>query len=352
MQKFGQMCITTYKDNTQQAKLPNQATPDFWVTYAEGRPTGTYWVFNPKKKTIILTRDMTFLQRSYGEYSKVEKPVLVTMSCEESDDEEELEMVQVVNNYNVILYLMIPPMKTFLLKISTMKTKQPPVVQAVKKLKALFNNNDNKIVAQALQEKMPSKLKLPNYLAMLTNYTKPAPEEPHILNKAWNHLNEDSQKWQEGITKNLWIWPSNTYDTWLVKVLHHPNCRCIKNKWVFIIKNNGLYSVHLVAWSSVVKDTTFCILLPMILHFGYLTKIVNIETIFLYGDLEEEIYMECPHGMSNNKKDDCIILNKWVYGLFQAAMQYYKNAIKILKNLGFVGGNIDPCLYVTKMQMV
>ena len=28
--------------------------------------------------------------------------------------------------------------------------------------------------------------------------------------------------------------------------------------------------------------------------------------------------------------------------------QYYKKAIEILKNLGFVGGNFDPCLYVKK----
>ena len=30
-------------------------------------------------------------------------------------------------------------------------------------------------------------------------------------------------------------------------------------------------------------------------------------------------------------------------------MRYYcKKADKILKNLGFVGGNVDPCLYVNK----
>ena len=60
----------------------------------------------------------------------------------------------------------------------------------------------------------------------------------------------------------------------------------------------------------------------MMLHFGYLTKIVNIETAFLYGDLEEEIYMECPQGMANIKKDDCIILNKCIYGIVQVACQY------------------------------
>ena len=43
---------------------------------------------------------MTFLQKSYIEYSKVEKPVLVTTSYEGLDDEEELKMVPVVNQSN------------------------------------------------------------------------------------------------------------------------------------------------------------------------------------------------------------------------------------------------------------
>ena len=58
--------------------------------------------------------------------------------------------------------------------------------------------------------------------------------------------------------------------------------------------------------------------------------------------------MECPQGMADVKKDDCVILNKCIYGLVQAARQYYKKAMEFLKSSGFVGGNIDLCLYVKK----
>ena len=141
-----------------------------------------------------------------------------------------------------------------------------------------------------------------------------------------------------------------------------PNQRCVKNKWVFKIKCNGVYGVYLIVcgysqvpgidfsgnYSPVVNDLTFCVLLLMVLHFGYSAKIVDIETAFLYGDLKEEIYMECSQGKSNVKKDDCIILNKGFYGLVQAACQYFRKAVEILKSSGFVGGSIDPCLYVKK----
>ena len=53
-----------------------------------------------KYKKNILTQDMTFLQKSYGEYTKVDKPVVVTMSYEGSDNEEELKIVPIVTNNN------------------------------------------------------------------------------------------------------------------------------------------------------------------------------------------------------------------------------------------------------------
>ena len=86
----------------------------------------------------------------------------------------------------------------------------------------------------------------------------------------------------------------------------------------------------------------------MVIHFEYSAKIVNMETAFLYRELEEEIYMECPQGTSDVGKDDCIILSKCIYCLVQEARQYHKKAIKILKNLGFIRGNVNPCLYVKK----
>ena len=50
MQKIGEMCITTYKDNSHGAKFANHGTPGIWVVYTENHPVGTYWIFNPKTK--------------------------------------------------------------------------------------------------------------------------------------------------------------------------------------------------------------------------------------------------------------------------------------------------------------
>ena len=87
-----------------------------------------------------------------------------------------------------------------------------------------------------------------------------------------------------------------------------PNPRCLKNKWVFKIKHNSVYWMCLIAcrysqvpevnfsqnYSPVVNNMTFCVLLLMVLHFGYSAKIVDVETAFLYGDLEEESIWSTP----------------------------------------------------------
>ena len=58
--------------------------------------------------------------------------------------------------------------------------------------------------------------------------------------------------------------------------------------------------------------------------------------------------MEFPQGMSDVTQTNCIILNKCIYGLVQAACQYYKKAVETLKSFGFIRGSIYPCLYVKK----
>ena len=77
------------------------------------------------------------------------------------------------------------------------------VEQVMKKLQASYNNDANKIVKQATQEK--GTIENLNFLinmAMVFNNIKPTLEEPQRLNKAWNHPNKEShRKWQGAICK-------------------------------------------------------------------------------------------------------------------------------------------------------
>ena len=101
----------------------------------------------------------------------------------------------------------------------------------------------------------------------------------------------------------------------------------------------------------VVHDITFQILILAMILFGLSAKNVDLETAFLYGELDEEIYMECPPGMKS-KADEILILGQCIYGLVQSARPYHKKAVEILRKIGFVGGEVDPYLFMKRSEKV
>jgi hypothetical protein len=58
--------------------------------------------------------------------------------------------------------------------------------------------------------------------------------------------------------------------------------------------------------------------------------VVDIETAFLHGDLDEELYMEVSKGLEikSNKK---LMLRKTIYGLVQSARKFYEKRMNVLK---------------------
>ena len=142
-----------------------------------------------------------------------------------------------------------------------------------------------------------------------------------------------------------------------------PNGRkCIKNRWVFDVKRNGIFRPRLVAcgysqvpgvdftesYAPVINDVTWRILLVAKMVLGLNAKIIDVETAFLHGDLEEEIYMESPDGLGHNKGEDCVKLERSMYGLVQGARQYFTKFSTALRKINFTGGNADPCLMVRR----
>jgi Reverse transcriptase (RNA-dependent DNA polymerase) len=76
---------------------------------------------------------------------------------------------------------------------------------------------------------------------------------------------------------------------------------------------------------------------------GLQASIIDVETAFLHGKLNEEIYMNAPDGM-DVKNNKCLRLKKTICGLVQSAREFYKRLISELKDLGFTENKSDPCL--------
>jgi hypothetical protein len=187
---------------------------------------------------------------------------------------------------------------------------------------------------------------------------------PNSFDKAWNHVDDYQRKmWREAITKeltkmdNLKVWK-------VVKRTNVPKGRrCVKHKWVFDIKRDGRFRARLVAcgysqipgidftesFSPVVNESVFRIILVAQVLWKLDSNLMDVETAFLHGELEEEIYMDCPKGVKH-ESDECLLLQKALYGLVQSARQFYKKFTKILRDIGFFQSNIEPCLFHSKLN--
>ncbi len=65
------------------------------------------------------------------------------------------------------------------------------------------------------------------------------------------------------------------------------------------------------------------------------------ETAFLMVEFDEDIYMDVPEG-SDVSLNECVKLEKTMYGLVQAARQYEEVFTAALRKVGFQGGIADP----------
>ena len=187
-------------------------------------------------------------------------------------------------------------------------------------------------------------------------------EIPKSYKEAWDHPDPKMRaRWRNAFKKELDSMEKR--DVWkVIKKSDMPKGRrCVKSKWVFDVKRNGTFKVRLVAcgytqipgvdftdsFAPVINDVSWRILIVLMLVWNLNATIIDVETAFLLGDLEEEIYMTCRevHG-----DDEVLLLQHSIYGLVQAARQYYKKFISVLKKLNFEGGYPDPCLMTRRTE--
>ena len=198
-------------------------------------------------------------------------------------------------------------------------------------------------------------------IAFVTS-TMSDPDEPQSFQEAWWDPDLISrEKWREAIRLefkkmlDMGVWRH-------VKRNDRPNdCRLVGCRWVFKVKRNGVYRARLVAkafsqipgvdftdnYSPVVNDVTFRTVVARMIIENMKGKVVDIDNAFLNGDLEHEIYMKIPEGYDEVinprvDKEDCLILQKAIYGLVQAARQFWKKIVDKMQEGGFKLSEADP----------
>ena len=170
------------------------------------------------------------------------------------------------------------------------------------------------------------------------------PTEPKTFQEAWHYPTEkERNNWRTAIRKEIrsmierGVWRKTD------RKMIPSNRRLIGNKWVFKIKIDGTYRAKLVAlgysqipgvdytdnFAPVVHDVSFRIALARMMVEKQDSLVMDGDTALLCGEIDEEIFMKSPVGMEEidpgSASEDCYQLVKGIYGLHQAARQFWKS---------------------------
>jgi hypothetical protein len=104
-------------------------------------------------------------------------------------------------------------------------------------------------------------------------------------------------------------------------------------------------------FAPVVKIQSIRLLLAISVNEGLTLQHVDISTAFLYGEIDEEVYIEIPEGIV--VKDDKVLkLNKALYGLKQASRLWNQTLVKFLNELNFRQLKTDMCIFINRSLIV
>ncbi|KAL0287166.1 UNVERIFIED_CONTAM: Retrovirus-related Pol polyprotein from transposon TNT 1-94 [Sesamum angustifolium] len=172
----------------------------------------------------------------------------------------------------------------------------------------------------------------------------------------------EAKQWKEAVKSEMDSIVSN--GTWVLVDLP-PGCTTIGCKWIFKkkLKPDGSidkFKARLVAkgfkqkegidyfdtYSPVARLTTIRVLIALASVYNLSIHQMDVKTAFLYGELEEEIYMDQPEGFvaHGNERKVCKLV-KSLYGLKQAPKQWHEKFDQTILAFGFTVNENDKCIY-------
>nr|CAD1837132.1 unnamed protein product [Ananas comosus var. bracteatus] len=170
----------------------------------------------------------------------------------------------------------------------------------------------------------------------------------------------EKAKWQRAIEDELDSLHQN--HTWELVELPVEK-KALKNRWVYVIKNEAdgskRYKARLVVkgygqkqgidfneiFAPVVKHCSIRVVLSLVANLDLELEQLDIKTAFLHGDLDEEIYMFQPEGFVEANPNLVCKLKKGLYGLKQASRQWYKKFDSFMQDEGYKRCDFDHCVY-------
>lgn len=144
-------------------------------------------------------------------------------------------------------------------------------------------------------------------------------------------------------------------------VARPPGKKVIGSRWTYKLKHDGLHKARFVAkgylqrpgfdfdetFAPVARFATIRTLFAIAVGLGLRVHHMDVKTAFLYGTLDEEIYVEQPEGyVVPGQEDLVLILTKSLYGLKHAPNIWFKTITSEFVKLGYRKCESDHGIWV------
>nr|XP_009768097.1 PREDICTED: uncharacterized protein LOC104219162 [Nicotiana sylvestris] len=109
-------------------------------------------------------------------------------------------------------------------------------------------------------------------------------------------------------------------------------------------------------YSSVVDAITFRHLINLVVHEKLEMRLMDIVITYLYGSLDNEIFMKIPEGFKvpeaqKSSRETCSIkLQKFLYGLKQSGRMWYNRLSEYLLKERYKDDPICPCVFIKRSR--
>lgn len=317
------------------SKFDNKSVFGHMVGYVNDKDGYRVWI--PSRGKIICSHDVLFKSEKT---CSIQPNAKVVSYLDEKDDESVIE-----NQFD------------------TQDEDNNPLTESINEEIDINDNNEvDNFPEEAVNEKRRStrERKQPDWMKS-GDFVMLSKEDADDYPKSYNEAMKTRQreKWKKAMNDELESLQEN--ETWDL-VQRPANVNVIKNRWVFRVKppinGESRYKARLVAKGYVQKygidyDETFSpvarydsirTLLAIAAIKGMKITQFDVKTAFLYGTLQEEVYLEQPEGFED-RTDRVCRLKKSLYGLKQAPRCWNKRFIQFMKETGFKTSTADPCVF-------
>ncbi len=401
---FGTRVMT--KDNSYRRKLEDRTREGILLSYCEENKT--YRVWDIERRGVIFSRDFVERKEITKEKSQQEKEEkeledkLFEYQLEEEEDDDENERVEVeeeVDDDDDLPDLeparseeeVEEDLKRSKIQIINLENdEEEEVEREVEKPKrkiTTINLEEEDEDNNNIQLRRSTRDRRPTVHSEFNAYNiELQPED--VPNNYYQMLrSKEREKWLEATKKELdslkemktWrIEERKKQPTitarWLWKVKIHPDGSIDKYKTRLVAR--GFRQIKGInyeeTFAPVVRFETIRYLLAYAVQHELPVHHMDVETAFLNGELEEEIYLEIPEGLKiekgelklkneedyrneekkekKEKNEKVLKLQKSIYGLKQSPRCWNKRITSFLNNNKYIQSQADPCLFIKEEE--